>query len=382
MEENDDRLRALSAGKACVLSFALGFVVRTMEQGMVRVQASDITTTPVACIARAFERALELARVYEGATAPNPPVGCVLLDRDGNELAAGAHRKAGTLHAEAIAIAEARAAAIASRIHTVVVTLEPCNHQGRTPACAEAIINTPARQIWIACRDPNPLVAGGGAARLAEAGLDVRFLADLDTANSLALARDAARLIAPFGKHARTGMPFVTVKQALSRTGDMIPPPGQKTFTAPASLTLAHNLRRRADAILTGSGTVLADQPEFTVRLVPDHLGKQRTLVVLDRRRRVPARYREAARQRGFVVQIADDLDAALADIGAAGALEVLVEAGPTLTATVLKSGLWDEHVVIEHGAEVNGDDRVTIRRGAGTDPTLIEKDHNVFRDH
>lgn len=369
-------------GSAYALSFALGFVGRTMEQGMARIRTAEIMGTPAARIAEAFRRALELARLHEGATAPNPPVGCVLLDRDGNELAAGAHCKAGTPHAEAIAIAQARAAGIASQIHTLVVTLEPCNHHGRTPACAEAILATPAKHIWIACRDPNPGVAGGGAARLAEAGLEVRFLADLNTPNATALAQDATRLIEPFAKHVQTGLPFVTVKQALSRAGGMIPPPGQKTFTAPTSLVLAHSLRRRADAIFTGSGTVLADRPEFTVRLVPDHVGKQRRLFILDRRRRVSAHYRDAARQRGFVVQIADDLVAALAVLGASGALEVLVEAGPTLTGTVLESGLWDEHVLIEQGALAGGGDQVTIRRRAGADPSLVERDHDVFRHH
>ena len=349
---------------------------------MVRVKASEIMRTSAARIAEAFERALRAARVYEGATGPNPPVGCVLLDRDGNELAVGAHRKAGSPHAEAMAVANARAAGLSSQIYTVVVTLEPCNHHGRTPACAEAILATPARHIWIACRDPNPLVAGGGAARLAEAGLEVRFLADLDTPNAPALAQDAARLIAPFAKHVRTGLPFVTVKQALSRTGSMIPPVGQKTFTAPTSLVLAHSLRRRADAILTGSGTVLADQPEFTVRLVPDHVGKQRTLVILDRRRRVPAHYREAAQQRGFVFQIADELAATLAELGASGALEVLVEAGPALTASMLESALWDEHILIEQGGLSDGGDRVTVRRQASADRSQIEKDYYVFRHH
>lgn len=369
-------------GGAWVLSFALGSSVWTMEQGMVGNRASARVGPPTARIVEAFARALQLAREHEGATSPNPPVGCVLLDRDGNELAAGAHRKAGTLHAEAMAIAAARAAGIASRIHTLVVTLEPCNHHGRTPACAAAILATPAQHIWIACRDPNPLVVGGGAARLADAGLEVRFLDDLAAADAAALAQDAAGLIAPFAKHVRTGLPFVTVKQALSRTGGMIPPAGQKTFTAPTSLVLAHGLRRRADAILTGSGTVLADQPEFTVRLVPDHPGKQRILVILDRRRRVPAHYCEAAQQRGFRVQIADDLATALAELGASGALEVLVEAGPALTARVLKTGLWDEHVLIEQGGLSDGGDRITIRRSAGANPSLIEKDHDVFRHH
>lgn len=313
-------------------------------------------------IAQAFARALELARAYEGATAPNPPVGCVLLDAAGIELAYGAHRRAGTPHAEAMAIAAARQSGVVGKIHTAVVTLEPCTHHGRTPPCAEALLATPARHIWIACRDPNPKV-GSGVERLIAEGRRVRMLADLPHPDASTLADDAERLIAPFCKHALTGLPFITVKQALSNAGSMIPPPGRKTFTAHSSLVLAHSLRRRADAILTGSGTALADDPHFTVRLVADHPDKQRLLVILDRRRRVSPDYLAAARRRGFVVHLEDDLHAALAMIGASGAMEVLVEGGPSLTRSVLETALWDELVLIEQAGDPGGTDRVTIRR-------------------
>jgi diaminohydroxyphosphoribosylaminopyrimidine deaminase/5-amino-6-(5-phosphoribosylamino)uracil reductase len=313
-------------------------------------------------ILRSFERALELAQVHEGATAPNPPVGCVLLNATGQELATGAHRRAGMPHAEAEAIAQARAAGLAEKVDTVVVTLEPCNHHGRTPPCAEAILTTGARHVWIACRDPNPQVRGGGAECLRAAGLSVSFLSELDHLSTPSLLAEAERLIAPFSKRVRTGLPFVTVKQAISASGSMVPPDGQKTFTSPTSLELAHRLRRRADAILTGSGTVLADDPLFTARLVTDHKEKRRMLVLLDRRRRIPETYLEAARKRGFAVHLADDVHEALQTIGAAGGMEVLVEAGPTLTAHLLKAGLWDEHVLIEQAANADGTDGVTVR--------------------
>jgi diaminohydroxyphosphoribosylaminopyrimidine deaminase/5-amino-6-(5-phosphoribosylamino)uracil reductase len=131
---------------------------------------------------------------------------------------------------------------------------------------------------------------------------------------------------------------------------------------------LAHRLRRRADAILTGSGTVLADDPAFTVRLTPDHPAKQRQLVILDRRRRTPAAYLDAARARGLNPLVADDLKQALATIASSGALEVLVEAGPLVTQAVLGSGLWDEHVLIQQTAGGN-EDRVTIRRREDASP-------------
>ncbi len=333
-------------------------------------------------IARAFSRALELARAYEGATAPNPPVGCVLLDSAGNEIAAGVHRRAGMPHAEAEAIAAAQSAGITGRIDTVVVTLEPCNHYGRTPPCADAILATGARQVWIACRDPNPGVGGGGAERLRAAGCDVHFLADLDHPDAAALTAEAARLIAPFSKSMRTGLPFVTIKQAISAAGSMVPPAGRRTFTSQASLELAHRLRRRADAILTGSGTVLADSPHFTVRHTSDHPGKRRLLVILDRRRRVPQDYLAAARSRGFEVRLAENAAEAITMIGAAGAMEVLVEAGPALTGSVLEAGLWDEHVLIEQGVNPDGTDRVTIRGNPAAEIHSHQEEADVLRHH
>lgn len=314
-------------------------------------------------VAAAFARALELARAHDGATAPNPPVGCVLLDAAGQTLAEGAHQRAGMPHAEAQAIAAARAAGMADAIDTVVVTLEPCNHHGRTPPCTAAILATGARQVWIARGDPNPQVVGGGAERLKAAGLAVHFLAHLKHPAAASLHSEAERLLAPFAKRSRTGLPFITIKQAVSSAGSMIPAAGHKTFTSAASLDLAHRLRRQADAILTGSRTVLADSPLFTVRRIPDHPGKQRMLVILDRRGRVADDYVLAARQRGFAVNLAGDVHEALAMIGAAGGMAVLVEAGPTLTGSLLHSGLWDEHVLIEQAAQGDGTDRVTIRR-------------------
>ena len=293
----------------------------------------------------ALRLAIAAASRFRGATAPNPPVGCCLLDRDGHVLALEAHRKAGTPHAEAAAIAAARAAGTVDRIHTVVVTLEPCNHHGRTPPCTEAILSTPARRLVVGVSDPNLAVAGGGTARLAGAGLDVTMAAQ-DPA-LVALADDCARLIAPFAKRATTGRPFVTVKQALDPAGGMVPPPGAKTFTSEAALRFAHALRRRADAVLTGSGTVLADDPGFDVRRVADHPGRRRQLAILDRRGRVPAAYLDAARTRGFEPFLADGIEDALDRLGDAGALEVLVEAGPALLASLDAAGLWDEWVTI-----------------------------------
>lgn len=312
---------------------------------------SRCTTDPQALIS-AFRQALAAAHDFEGATAPNPPVGCAVLDAQGKVLAVAAHRRAGTGHAEAEAIAECRALGCLDLIHTFVVTLEPCTHFGRTPPCCEAILATPARTVLIGANDPNPQVAGGGVEKLRAAGLDVGAVDDLDHQDAALLSAQAHRLIAPFAKKMRTGLPWITVKQALDANGSMIPRAGQKTFTSPASLTLAHRLRRRADAILTGSGTILADAPLFTVRHVPDFPHKSRYLVILDTRRRVSHDYLDAARDRGFQISISASLNEALRQLGEDGALEVLVEAGPQVTASVLRSGLWDEHFRITAGKD------------------------------
>lgn len=317
-------------------------------------------------IADAFLRAIAAAAEYAGATSPNPPVGCVLLDASGEILAVEAHRKAGELHAEARAIAACRAAGTTNRIHTVVVTLEPCNHHGRTPPCAEAILSTPAREVWIAETDPNPRVEGGGAAHLKSEGVSVRFLSELDHPDAAHLAGEAERLIAPFAKWVTTGRPFVAIKQALDETGSMIPPQGQRTFTSETSLTLAHRMRRRADAILTGNATILADNPEFTVRRVPDHPGKSRILAILDSTGRVPADYLTEATRRGLRPMLFTDIDDALACLGSEGVHEVLVEAGPTITAAILASDLWDEHVAIKRIGD-GSPDHITVSRNNHT---------------
>lgn len=311
----------------------------------------------------AMNLALMEAQKFEGATAPNPPVGCVLLDRSGNILSAVAHQKAGTLHAEALAIKNCDAPEL---INTVVVTLEPCNHTGRTGPCTEAILSTPAKNIWIGMADPNPHVAGGGAHHLRKAGLNVQFLNDADAPK---LKSDLQRLIAPFTKRVVHGLPWVTVKQAINTQGSMIPPSGQKTFTSQSSLILAHKLRRRADAIITGSGTVLADDPHFTVRLIDDFPNKQRQLVLFDRRRRISQSYLEAATARGFEISFADDLLTTLKNLNEQGALEVLVEAGHSLTQSILDSNLWDEHMLITQGEP----DQIRI---------IQNKEPHVFRNH
>ncbi len=288
-------------------------------------------------ISQAMALAVTEALKFRGSTSPNPTVGCALLDDQLNIVALAAHQRAGQAHAEAAALEQARVNGNFDRIRHAVVTLEPCNHTGRTPPCSVALINSPVEQIWIGETDPNPHVAGGGAQALRDAGRKVHACSSPET----------HALLAPFRKRATLGLPFVTVKQAVNQFGSMVPEAGHKTFTSATSLDLAHQLRKRAGAILTGSGTILSDNPLFTVRRVEDFPNKTRDLIILDRRKRVPDFYMREATARGFTVHLETELEAALRGAAKRGGLEVLVEAGPQITQHVLSSQFWDEHIRI-----------------------------------
>ena len=296
--------------------------------------------------------AINAAEQFVGATAPNPPVGAIALDRNGKVLLGAGHQRAGGFHAEAKVLDLAAKLGKLQDIETLVITLEPCNHSGKTPACTATILkHKNIRRVVFGCLDPNPKVKGGGSERLRAAGLDVI---------KGVLENECLFLIRAFAKHARTGRPYITLKGAFTAEGSMIPPAGQKTFTGKESLLLAHELRKRSDAIWTGSGTVLSDNPEFTVRWLPDHADKQRILVLSDRRRRVGKEWLAKAAKNGFRTHFASSLEEGLDFLGKNGALEVLVEAGPLLRKTWLDSGLWDESVIIRQGSG-GADDEVEI---------------------
>lgn len=215
-----------------------------------------------------MQQAIALAVQGQGRTAPNPPVGAVVV-RDGQIVGEGFHPRAGQPHAEIFAL---RAAADRARGADLYVTLEPCCHQGRTGPCTEAILAAGIARVFVGVQDPNPLVAGKGIARLRAAGLEVHTeLQDVA----------CRRLIAPFAKHLATGQPFVVYKAAMtldgqtaSRTGD------SRWISCVASRQLVHQLRDRVDAVLVGSKTVLADNPQLTTRL--EQGGRDAVRVVID----------------------------------------------------------------------------------------------------
>ena len=289
----------------------------------------------------AMRQACAVARGFLGATSPNPPVGAAVLDAAGRVLATAAHQRAGEAHAEINLLNECHDLGILHQVHTLCVTLEPCNHHGRTPPCTKAIIAAGIRQVAIGCPDPNPHVAGGGMERLRQAGISV--IENVDP-------NECAWLMHAFLYKAKTGKPWVTVKRALTPDGSMIPQKGQKTFTSPESLRLAHRLRKKADAILTTRATIEADNPLFTVRHVPDHAGKKRWLAIMDRHDTTSPDYLEAAETHGFTPRLFSDFTSAIKELSNQGAQDILIEAGPELSDKVLQSAEWTMRLDIHQG--------------------------------
>jgi diaminohydroxyphosphoribosylaminopyrimidine deaminase / 5-amino-6-(5-phosphoribosylamino)uracil reductase len=300
----------------------------------------------------AMKMALNAAEQFFGATAPNPPVGCIALDKNGKVLLGAAHQGAGSPHAEAKVLDLAAKLGKLSLIETLVVTLEPCNHHGKTPPCTEAILkHKNIRRVVYGSKDPNPNVKGGGAERLKASGIEVI---------EGILKEECDFMIRAFRKWSITKLPYVVLKGAFTQEESMIPPAGQKTFTSQASLYFAHELRKKSDAIWVGSGTVLADSPELTVRWMPDHPGKKRFLILSDRRRRIPSSWIEKEKTLGFLPHFAENFSEGLEFLGKNGVLQVLIEAGPELRAAWEMSGLWDESVIIKQG-KPGEDDAITI---------------------
>ena len=282
---------------------------------------------------RAMRRALELARTPGVPLGPNPRVGCVLLDPSGAEIAEGYHRGAGSPHAEVAALAEAGGDA---RGATAVVTLEPCNHTGRTGPCAEALAAAGVARVVFAQPDPNP-VAAGGEATLREAGVEVAF--GLMEREARALNRAWT-----FGmEHHR---PFVTWKFAATLDGRSAAADGSSRWvTSKAARVDSHRLRAQCDVMLVGTGTVEVDDPELTVRdeydepLAHQPLRAVMGLRDLDEGRRVFNDRAETIRLETH------DPREALDRLHALDRQHVFLEGGPALAAAFVRAGLVDEVV-------------------------------------
>jgi diaminohydroxyphosphoribosylaminopyrimidine deaminase / 5-amino-6-(5-phosphoribosylamino)uracil reductase len=317
--------------------------------------------------------ALALARRGLGRVWPNPAVGCVIA-RDGRVVGRGWTQPGGRPHAETEALARAGAAAEGA---TAYATLEPCCHWGRTPPCADALIAARLSRVVVALEDPDPRVAGGGLARLRAAGLAVE--AGLGAA-------EAAEINAGFFQRVRLGRPLVTLKLASSLDGRIATPSGESRWiTGPAARERAHLLRATHDAILVGTDTVIADDPQLTCRL-PGLADHSPVRVALDRQLRIPlgahliAQARQVptwlvtlatadpARQQalsdaGVVVIAAEpdapgyiDLAQALGLLGGRGLTRLLVEGGGRLAAALLQAGLVDRLVWLHAPLLLGGD--------------------------
>ncbi|KPX44394.1 Riboflavin biosynthesis protein RibD [Pseudomonas syringae pv. helianthi] len=309
-------------------------------------------------------RALELARKGLYSTHPNPRVGCVIV-RDGQIVGEGWHVRAGEPHAEVHAL---RQAGERARGATAYVTLEPCSHQGRTPPCADALVDAGLARVVAAMQDPNPEVSGRGLLRLMNAGVGVQCGV---------LESEARALNKGFLQRMETGRPYVRVKMAMSLDGRTAMASGESQWiTGPEARSAVQRLRAQSSVVLTGADTVLADKARLTVR--PDELGLNAELtamaavrpplrVLIDGRLRVPldapffqagsalvvtcaaasarGRYQEDGHE---MLALADsaghvDLRKLMSELATRGVNDVLVEAGPRLAGAFARLGLVDE---------------------------------------
>ncbi len=281
----------------------------------------------------AMGRALELARTSGVVKGPNPAVGAVLLDAEGSTVAEGYHRGPGTAHAEAAALAEAGSAA---RGATAVVTLEPCAHHGRTPPCADALISAGVRRVVFGAADGNP-EATGGAARLRAAGIDVVGGVRVEEAQALNPI---------WTRSVELGRPLVTWKVAASLDGRVAAADGtSKWITCAESRAQVHALRAGVDAVLTGTGTLLADDPSLTARPDWPEPADQPLRVVMGLTP-IPTNAAIFDEPDGRARVLATrDPGQALISLGAEGVRHVLLECGPALASAFLREDLVDRVV-------------------------------------
>jgi diaminohydroxyphosphoribosylaminopyrimidine deaminase / 5-amino-6-(5-phosphoribosylamino)uracil reductase len=326
-------------------------------------------------------RAVALAEGGRGTTSPNPMVGAVLV-RGGRVVGEGFHRAAGQAHAEALALAAAGRLAEGA---TCYVTLEPCAHHGRTPPCADALVVAGVARVVAAVADPDPRARGAGLRRLRAAGVRV----DVGVGAAEAAEQNAAYLT-----HRRLGRPRITLKAAASLDGKVAAPDGTSQWiTGPAARADGHRLRAEADAVAVGAGTALADDPRLTVRL-PGFAGRQPLRVLVDGAGRVgadghlfdgeaetlvattpaaPAAAVDAWKAAGAEVVICErapagvDLDDLARQLGARGVLELLVEGGPRLQASLWSAGLADRLVWYLAPLAIGGQGAPGLLGGAGT---------------
>ena len=329
-----------------------------------------------------MRRALELAGKASGRTSPNPIVGAVIV-KNGRVIAEGYHKKAGRPHGEIEAL---RKAGKRARGAQLFVNLEPCCHQGRTPPCTDAIIESGLKEVYMGLRDPNPRVAGKGIRQLKRAGIAV---------HAGLLKQECQRLNEVFVKYIQTGMPFVTLKSALSLDGKIATSTGESQWiTGPEARQRVHRMRDQVDAILVGAGTVLKDNPRLTTRLEKGG-GCNPARVILDAKAEIPLKARvfhhanrdqvvyvttdkasafrvNRLTDRGIKVQVLRDkrnhisLIKLIKLLGNMELASVLLEGGSGLNASALKEGIVDK-VVLFLAPLIIGGEAPGVVGGPGT---------------
>jgi len=327
-----------------------------------------------------MRRALQLAKRGQGLTNPNPAVGAVVVKR-GRVVGAGYHKKCGLPHAEVNALRKAGAAAKGA---TLFVTLEPCNHYGRTPPCADAVIAAGIRRVVIAAKDPNPITAGGGIRKLKARGIVTEVGV---------LAEEARALNRPFEKFMKTKLPYVTLKIAESLDGKIATKTGDSRWiTHDDSRAYVHRLRRRAGAVMVGVNTVIKDDPLLLAR-TPGRRQPARVIVdsalrtplaakifssvkvspvIIATTKNAPDRKAAAYEAKGATILRAAskkgrvNLKDVLRQLGRSGIIDVLVEGGGELAASLIEEKLADNFIFFLAPKIIGGRDAVPSIGGSG----------------
>ncbi|MGD9073725.1 MAG: bifunctional diaminohydroxyphosphoribosylaminopyrimidine deaminase/5-amino-6-(5-phosphoribosylamino)uracil reductase RibD [Desulfobacteraceae bacterium] len=327
--------------------------------------------------------ALRQARKGLGRTSPNPAVGAVIV-RNGKIIASGYHKRAGSGHAEIEALS--KIGGRGKKNDTLYVTLEPCNHHGRTPPCTEAILSSGIKILVVGMKDPNPKVSGGGCEFLAEKGVEVR---------TGILEAQCRRLNEAFLKHATTGRPFVVAKSALTMDGWTATAAGDSHWiTNEKSRQFVHRLRDRLDAVLVGVGTVLADDPMLTTRLKRG-AGRDPVRIIVDTNLRIaneakvlkndssaltilavgdhvpPQRLRRV--ERNGVMNLTCptneggiDLTALMGILGGMDITSLLVEGGSAIMGSMIRQRLIDKFYIFKAPKIMGGNDGISMASGPG----------------
>lgn len=343
--------------------------------------------------------ALREARKGSGRTSPNPAVGAVIV-KNGIVASKGYHRRAGLPHAEVEALSR-----LESRCpgDTLYVTLEPCNHVGKTPPCTQAILESGIRRVVVGMKDPNPRVTGGGCAFLEAHGIDVTVGV---------LEAECRRLNEDFLKSVADGRPFVIAKSAMTLDGWIATSTGHsKWITNEESRAFVHRLRDRVDAVMVGIGTILADDPSLTTRL-KKRRGRDPLRIVVDTHLRIPRNAKvvtqhssadtlivtgEGAESPDFgpfqgnristiACPIRDgkiDLKALMRRLGEMSVMSVLVEGGAAITGSMIREKLIDKFYIFKAPRLLGGDDGIPMAAGPGAekmDDSMVLKEIRVRR--